>query len=96
MLGQWQEHLPFGRAIAVESGNNKIYCATKSGLFLLPSEVIVRTPPTELPPEIRNEIAKRGAADVLADIKERERIALLELAYWRKLRNALREQQQRE
>lgn len=32
-LGDWQEHLPFGRAIAVESGNGKIFCATKSGLF---------------------------------------------------------------
>ena len=32
-LGEWQEHLPFSRAIAVETGNNKIFCATKSGLF---------------------------------------------------------------
>ncbi len=32
-LGQWHEHLPFGRAIAVESGGGKIFCATKSGLF---------------------------------------------------------------
>ena len=32
-LGEWDEHLPFGRAIAVEQGGDKIFCATKSGLF---------------------------------------------------------------
>ena len=32
-LGEWQEHLPYGRAIAVETGGGKIFCATKSGLF---------------------------------------------------------------
>ena len=37
-LGEWQEHLPFSRAIAVESGDNKIFCATKSGLFIYDKE----------------------------------------------------------
>ncbi len=37
-LGEWQEHLPFGRAIDVEAGGGKVFCATKSGLFLYDTE----------------------------------------------------------
>ena len=40
-LGEWQEHLPFSRAIAVESGDNKIFCATKSGLFIYDKESFI-------------------------------------------------------
>ena len=40
-LGEWNEHLPFGRAIAVEYGKGKIFCATKSGLFQYDTESYV-------------------------------------------------------
>ncbi|MEO6883980.1 MAG: two-component regulator propeller domain-containing protein [Bacteroidia bacterium] len=32
-IGQWREHLAYGNAISVTSGQGKVYCATKSGIF---------------------------------------------------------------
>ncbi len=32
-LGNWTDHLPYGKGVDVEIVGNKIYCATESGLF---------------------------------------------------------------
>src|SRR6266498_628164 len=32
-IGMWKEHLPYGQAIDVTAGDNKIYCATPYSLF---------------------------------------------------------------
>jgi hypothetical protein len=34
-IGQWKEHLAYKNAISVAEGNGKVYCATKSGIFIL-------------------------------------------------------------
>jgi len=37
-IGEWRVHLPYNSAIAVAEGNNKIYCANKSGMFYLDND----------------------------------------------------------
>src|SRR6185369_955119 len=32
-LGQWRIHLPYTTSIAIAEGNNKVFCASKYGLF---------------------------------------------------------------
>lgn len=32
-IGQWREHLPYGQARAVVTGNDKVYCATPYNMF---------------------------------------------------------------
>jgi hypothetical protein len=34
-IGGWKEHLSYKNAVSVAEGNGKVYCATKSGIFIL-------------------------------------------------------------
>jgi hypothetical protein len=34
-IGQWEEHLNYKKGLSVAEGNGKVYCATKSGIFIL-------------------------------------------------------------
>lgn len=34
-IGEWKEHLSYANGLSVSEGNNKVYCATKSGIFIL-------------------------------------------------------------
>ena len=34
-IGEWKEHLSYKNAVSVAEGNGKVYCATKSGIFIL-------------------------------------------------------------
>lgn len=42
--------------------------------------------PTELPPEIRQEVAKRGLSAVLDDVAHREGISRNEMLHWKRIR----------
>lgn len=34
-IGEWKEHLSYTFGISVSEGNNRVYCATQSGIFIL-------------------------------------------------------------